>query len=167
MFSIRPAREMTTLSRSIIKLRTWTQLNTQWLSRAKNGIANSNTGRLFVNLNGSLVRIDPDNLFAFLSIQTRAHGAQMYCTPPTSSSCPTRTSSYMAEPVMFSAMTTGPDTPKTCPKRDSRSSSRTLGRSLFAFCSAPAIVVDVGGRRFGVVRVVVVAEAAPAPMMKT
>ena len=43
---------------------------------------------------------------------------------------------------MFSAMTTGPETPKTWPKRDSRSSSLTLGRSLFAFESAPAIMED-------------------------
>ena len=50
----------------------------------------------------------------------------------------------MAHPVMFSAMTTGPDTPKTWPKRDSRSSSLTLGRSLFAFWRAPAIVDDGG-----------------------
>lgn len=30
----------------------------------------------------------------------------------------------MAAPIMFSAITTGPDTPKTVPYRDSRSSSR-------------------------------------------
>lgn len=60
--------------------------------------------------------------------------------PPTNSSCPTRTSSYIADPVMFSAMTTGPETPYTCPKRDSRSSSLIFGRFFFAFGSAPAMV---------------------------
>ena len=45
---------------------------------------------------------------------------------------------------MFSAITTGPDTPKTWPKRDSRSSSLILTRFFFAFGSAPAIVEDEG-----------------------
>ena len=70
---------------------------------------------------------------------------RIIAVPPTSSSCPTRTSSYMADPVMFSATTTGPDTPYTRPKRDSRSSSATFGRSRFAFWRAPAIVVVQGG----------------------
>ena len=35
---------------------------------------------------------------------------------PTSSSCPTLTSSYIADPDIFSAVTTGPDTPNTYPK---------------------------------------------------
>lgn len=61
--------------------------------------------------------------------------------PPTNSSCPTRTSSYIAAPVMFSAMTTGPETLKTCPNLDSRSSSLILTRFAFAFCNAPAIVI--------------------------
>ncbi|KII88872.1 hypothetical protein PLICRDRAFT_53387 [Plicaturopsis crispa FD-325 SS-3] len=45
---------------------------------------------------------------------------------------------------MFSATTTGPETPKTCPKLDSRSSSLILGRSRFAFLRAPAIVQSRG-----------------------
>lgn len=58
--------------------------------------------------------------------------------PPTSSLCPTRTSSYIAEPIMCSAMTTGPDTPNTEPYRDSLSSSAILGKSFLAFGRAPA-----------------------------
>ena len=50
----------------------------------------------------------------------------------------------MAEPVMFSATTTGPETPKTWPKCDSRSSSLILGRFCFAFGRAPAIMSRMG-----------------------
>jgi len=75
-----------------------------------------------------------------------AHRIYVSGSPPTSSSCPTRTSSNIAAPVMFSAITTGPDTPKTCPKRDSRSSFAIFGRSRFAFSSAPAMVVGLTRR---------------------
>lgn len=65
--------------------------------------------------------------------------------PPTNSSWPTRTSSYIAAPIMFSAITTGPDTPKTWPNRLSRSSSLIFGSCFLAFCSAPAMLGEYSG----------------------
>jgi hypothetical protein len=41
----------------------------------------------------------------------------------------TLTSSYMALPAIFSAVTTGPETPKTDPNLLSRSSSRISGKN--------------------------------------
>ena len=49
----------------------------------------------------------------------------------------------MLEPIMFSAITTGPDTPNTLPYWLSRWSSRMWRTSRFALLMAPAIVWEV------------------------
>jgi len=43
-------------------MRTWAELDTQRLSCPQDGIANGDTGGLFINLDGSLVGLDTNNL---------------------------------------------------------------------------------------------------------
>lgn len=128
------------LKHKVASIRTRAKLDTEWFSRTEDWIPDSQTRRLFVYLNSGSVGIDPNDLFLCSESSDDEDSGKKDCAPPTNSSCPTRTSSYIAHPVMFSAMTTGPETPYTWPKRDSRSSSRIFGRYLFAFGSAPAMM---------------------------
>ena len=124
--------------------RTGPKLDTERLPCSQDRVANRDSRCLLIHLDSGLIRVYPNNLCK----PNFKHCSQISWIdiPPTSSSWPTRTNSYIAAPVMFSAMTTGPETPKTEPKRDSRCSSATLGRSFFAFASAPAMMVN-GARR--------------------
>jgi hypothetical protein len=115
--------------------RTGAKLDAERFAGAQDGVADCDTGCLFVDLDCYLICVDSDDLFG--SDERDASGGAAY-SPPTSSSWPTRTSSYIADPAMFSATTTGPETPYTEPYLDSRSSSRIRGSSA----------VDMGGCKY-------------------